>query len=121
MDKAIKPINCLRGEITVPGDKSISHRAVFTGSIAKGVTVAENFLEADDCLRTVRCFRAMGIERRRIMMEWLPIAGVAIPIESGADRLLISDVEILANLIDDLLVGRRHGRILTDQMASLMP
>jgi 3-phosphoshikimate 1-carboxyvinyltransferase len=52
----------LKGEIKVPGDKSISHRSIMLGSIAKGETEIENFLRADDCMRTVDCFRKMGIE-----------------------------------------------------------
>ncbi|KNZ68346.1 3-phosphoshikimate 1-carboxyvinyltransferase [Thermincola ferriacetica] len=52
----------LRGTIAVPGDKSISHRAVMIGSLAEGPTRIENFLMGADCLSTIRCFRAMGIE-----------------------------------------------------------
>jgi 3-phosphoshikimate 1-carboxyvinyltransferase len=52
----------LRGEFSVPGDKSISHRAVMLGAIARGETVANNFLASADCLATMECFRAMGIE-----------------------------------------------------------
>ena len=52
----------VRGEVTVPGDKSISHRSVMFGSIAKGVTEIHNFLEGADCLSTISCFRHMGIE-----------------------------------------------------------
>jgi 3-phosphoshikimate 1-carboxyvinyltransferase len=52
----------LQGEVKVPGDKSISHRAAMIGSIAKGDTRIENFLRSDDCMRTIDCFRKMGIE-----------------------------------------------------------
>ena len=52
----------IRGEIIVPGDKSISHRSVMFGSIAKGTTEIHNFLEGADCLSTIGCFRRMGIE-----------------------------------------------------------
>ena len=55
-------VNHLRGEVTVPGDKSISHRSVMFGSIAKGTTEIHNFLEGADCLSTISCFRKMGIE-----------------------------------------------------------
>lgn len=51
----------LRGEVTIPGDKSISHRSVMFGSLAKGTTEIENFLPGADCLSTISCFRAMGI------------------------------------------------------------
>ncbi len=52
----------LRGEIKVPGDKSISHRAVFFGSIAEGTTDIEGFLEGEDNWSTVGAFKAMGVE-----------------------------------------------------------
>lgn len=52
----------LRGELTVPGDKSISHRSVMFGSIAKGVTEITGFLQGADCLSTIGCFSAMGVE-----------------------------------------------------------
>lgn len=52
----------LRGEITVPGDKSISHRAVMFGSLSEGTTEIANFLSGTDCLSTISCFRKMGVE-----------------------------------------------------------
>lgn len=52
----------LKGEIKVPGDKSISHRAVFLASIAEGATEIEGFLEGEDNFSTVGAFRAMGVE-----------------------------------------------------------
>ena len=51
----------LRGELTVPGDKSISHRAVMFGSLAEGTTEISHFLKGEDCLSTISCFRSMGI------------------------------------------------------------
>lgn len=50
----------LRGQLQVPGDKSISHRAVMFGSIAKGTTKIYGFLQGADCLSTISCFRQMG-------------------------------------------------------------
>ena len=52
----------LTGVITVPGDKSISHRAIMLGSIAHGITKIDNFLMGEDCLSTIECFRKMGVE-----------------------------------------------------------
>lgn len=51
----------LRGEITVPGDKSISHRSIMFGSIAKGTTEITGFLNSADCHSTISCFKQMGI------------------------------------------------------------
>ncbi len=61
----------LRGEITVPGDKSISHRAVMLGALAKGTTSVTNFLKGADCLSTISCFEKMGIEIEQLSSEIL--------------------------------------------------
>ena len=58
----IKKQTNLRGTLTVPGDKSISHRAVMFGSLANGTTRITHFLEGADCLSTISCFRKMGID-----------------------------------------------------------
>ncbi|WMM23371.1 3-phosphoshikimate 1-carboxyvinyltransferase [Tissierella sp. MB52-C2] len=52
----------LKGEIKVPGDKSISHRAVIFGSISKGETTVENALLSEDIISTIKCFREMGVK-----------------------------------------------------------
>lgn len=57
-----KTLTSLKGEITVPGDKSISHRAIMLGSIAEGITEVTNFLQGADCLSTIQIFRQLGIE-----------------------------------------------------------
>ena len=52
----------LKGSILVPGDKSISHRAIMFGSIATGKTTVEGFLMGDDCLSTIACFKKLGVK-----------------------------------------------------------
>lgn len=54
-------VQSLKGTIHVPGDKSISHRAVMLGAIAEGTTTIANFLPGEDCLSTIDCFRKMGV------------------------------------------------------------
>ena len=58
----IKPAEKLTGRLVLPGDKSISHRAIMIGAISKGKTVAKDILDCDDCNYTMRAFRDMGIE-----------------------------------------------------------
>ena len=50
----------LRGELTVPGDKSISHRSVMFGALADGLTEIHGFLQGADCLSTISCFSKIG-------------------------------------------------------------
>lgn len=52
----------LKGEITVPGDKSISHRSIMLGSIASGTTEVHGFLNGADCISSMNCFRQMGVD-----------------------------------------------------------
>ena len=58
----IQKIKKAAGQIKVPGDKSISHRAVMLGSLANGVTEISGFLKGADCLSTIDCFKKMGID-----------------------------------------------------------
>ena len=52
----------LKGEITIPGDKSISHRSIMLGSLADGITEVHGFLNGADCISSMNCFRQMGID-----------------------------------------------------------
>ena len=61
----IDPANKLFGEIRMPGDKSISHRAVMCGAIAEGNTVARDILDCDDCNFTTNAFKEMGVRFER--------------------------------------------------------
>ena len=53
--------NTLRGDLTIPGDKSISHRALILGALSKGDTHIHHFLKADDCMDTIECLKELGI------------------------------------------------------------
>jgi 3-phosphoshikimate 1-carboxyvinyltransferase len=61
MDVTVAPVSRLSGRISVPGDKSISHRAAIIGAISSGITEITGFLRADDCLRTLACLRDLGV------------------------------------------------------------
>ena len=60
--RTVKPCPRLEGEITLPGDKSISHRAAILNSLAAGKAQIDNFAPGRDCLATVRCLKALGVE-----------------------------------------------------------
>ncbi len=92
----------LRGELTVPGDKSISHRAVMFGALARGTTEITNFLQSADCLSTIDCFRKLGIEienmPNKILVHGKGLHGLQAPSEvldtgnSGTTTRLISGI-----------------------------
>ena len=75
--------NPLKGEVTIPGDKSISHRAVMFGALAEGTTEVTNFLQGADCLSTIDCFRKLGIEidntKERILIHGKGLHGLKAP------------------------------------------
>lgn len=62
MELVIEKVNKLRGNINVPGDKSISHRSLILGSIAQGETRIYNFLNSMDCLKTLECMQSLGVK-----------------------------------------------------------
>ena len=61
MQFKIQKGNGLKGEITVPGDKSMSHRAIMLASLAEGKSEISGFLEGEDCLATIEVFKKMGV------------------------------------------------------------
>src|SRR5215213_1570614 len=61
----VNPVNRLAGEMRVPGDKSISHRAAMIASLARGRSVVKNFSSARDCAATLKCLEALGVRIER--------------------------------------------------------
>lgn len=102
----------LKGEITVPGDKSISHRGIMLGALANGTTSITNFLKGADCLSTISCFQKMGIEieetEREILVHGKGLHGLSAPKEildagnSGTTTRLISGILAGQNFSCDL-------------------
>ncbi len=102
MQKVIYPKKSLNGTITVPGDKSISHRAVMFGSIAEGITEITGFLTGDDCMSTISCFKKLGInieiDKDKVWVYGKGINGLRKPSEvldvgnSGTTIRLISGI-----------------------------
>lgn len=80
----VKPGGTLTGRVRVPGDKSISHRAVMLGAIAEGTTQISGFLEGEDALATIAIFRAMGVaiegpEQGRVTVQGVGMRGLKAP------------------------------------------
>ncbi|MDC3415371.1 3-phosphoshikimate 1-carboxyvinyltransferase [Aquibacillus salsiterrae] len=85
-ERVLSPINkSLTGELYVPGDKSISHRAIIFGSLANGETTVTHFLDGEDCMRTIDAFRLMGVEIEKndntVKIVGKGISGLSEPLE----------------------------------------
>ena len=118
----------LKGTVTVPGDKSISHRSVMFGAISRGMTEVTNFLQGADCLSTIACFRKLGIEIENntdsVKIYGKGLHGLTAPTEildagnSGTTTRLISGI-LAGQSFDTTITGdasiqkRPMGRIMT--------
>jgi len=111
----VTPVEHIAGEVTVPGDKSVSHRAVMFGAIASGTTRIDGFLEGEDCLATMRAVRELGarVDRpapREVVVQGVGLRGLkaaASPLDMGnagtAMRLFMG--LLAAQSFDSVLVG----------------
>lgn len=124
----IPKLNRLHGKLTIPGDKSISHRAVMFGALAQGTTRITHFLEGADCLSTISCFQAMGIHIQKnkdeVLVEGKGLHGLQAPLDildvgnSGTTTRLISGIlagqDFTSRLTGDASICQRPmGRIIT--------
>ena len=102
----------LKGEITIPGDKSISHRAVMFGALSKGTTEVTNFLQGADCLSTIDCFRRLGVEIEnttdKILVHGKGLHGLKKP-----DSILdVGNSGTTTRLISGILAGQNFETVL---------
>ncbi|WP_397376949.1 bifunctional prephenate dehydrogenase/3-phosphoshikimate 1-carboxyvinyltransferase [Pseudomonas sp.] len=109
------PGGSLSGRIRVPGDKSISHRAIMLGSLAEGTTHVEGFLEGEDALATLQAFRDMGVviegpHHGRVTIHGVGLNGLKAPAgplymgNSGTSMRLLSGL-LAAQPFDTTLTG----------------
>ncbi len=103
----------IKGEVRVPGDKSISHRAIMIGSIAEGKTVIHNFLMGEDCLSTVDCFRKLGvnifISDEDVIVEGVGLYGL----KESKDILYVGNSGTTIRLISGILAGQNFSSTIT--------
>lgn len=111
--RTITPTKGLKGEVTIPGDKSISHRSIMLGSIALGTTEITHFLEGADCLSTIDCFRKMGVEIERkpssILVHGKGLRGLTAP----ASTLNVGNSGTTTRLISGILSGQNFATTLS--------
>ncbi len=108
-----QPVKQMNGEVTIPGDKSISHRAVMFGSLADGTTEVTNFLQGADCLSTIDAFRKMGIEientQEKILIHGRGLHGLKAP----SSILDMGNSGTTTRLISGILAGQAFESTLT--------
>lgn len=128
-----KMTNALHGELMIPGDKSISHRAVMFASLAEGTTEVSNFLKGADCLSTISCFEKMGIsiEERldKLYIHGKGLHGLTQPKEvldcgnSGTTTRLISGIlagqQFSCELTGDESIQKRPMKRIMDPLESM--
>ena len=123
----------LRGELEIPGDKSISHRAIMFGSLAEGTTEITHFLQGADCLSTISCFQKLGIdiENRtdKILIYGKGLHGLSAPTEildcgnSGTTTRLISGIlsgqQFTSTLTGDSSIQKRPMKRIMDPLCQM--
>jgi 3-phosphoshikimate 1-carboxyvinyltransferase len=108
------PVTKIQGELRVPGDKSISHRALILGAIAEGITLIEHFLESDDCHATLHILRAMGVRIEQLTHGNIKIHGVGLYGLKKPKKILdCGNSGTSMRLLAGLLVGQTFDSELT--------
>ncbi len=110
--KRIQPAHKLCGELSVPGDKSISHRGIMFGAISSGTTRLTNFLTSADCRSTIACFSSMGIQ--------IELEGTSVLIHGNGLNGLLAPTDVLytgnsgttTRLLTGLLAGQSFSSVL---------
>lgn len=110
----VQPGGQLKGEIRVPGDKSISHRAIMLGSLCEGITEVSGFLEGEDSLATLQAFRDMGVviegaDRGRVVVHGVGLHGLKAP----PGPLYLGNSGTSMRLLAGLLAGQKFDSVLT--------
>ncbi|MDY3711987.1 MAG: 3-phosphoshikimate 1-carboxyvinyltransferase [Agathobaculum sp.] len=108
----IHPCGPLCGAITVPGDKSISHRAVMLGALANGTTHISGFLMGEDCLSTIDCFRKMGVQIERTETEVI-VHGVGLHgLSAPEETLYTGNSGTTTRLLCGILAGQSFASVM---------
>lgn len=110
----VQPGGKLQGQFRVPGDKSISHRSIMLGSLAEGTTKVSGFLEGEDALATLACFRSMGVEIEGPENGNVTIHGVGMHGLKAADKdIYLGNSGTSIRLLSGLLAGQGFESTLT--------
>src|SRR5262249_46861506 len=103
----VAPASHVSGTIRVPGDKSISHRALMLGGIAEGITEVRGFLESEDCLATMRAMRALGVHIEQSTAREIRVRGVGrMGLKAAGQPLDMGNSGTAMRLMTGLLAGQ---------------
>ncbi len=106
----VKPGGEIRGTIRVPGDKSISHRVVMLGALAKGVTQISGCLEAEDTLATIAVFKSMGVSIEKNSQGQIIIQGVGLHgLKPPKEPLYLGNSGTTMRLLAGLIAGQNFS------------
>lgn len=134
MKFVVQPGGALTGTLRVPGDKSISHRAVMLGALAEGATRVSGFLNGEDCLCTMKAFQAMGVRIEQLDETTLTVHGVGLAgLKAPARELdlgnsgtsmrlmagLMSGQEFPSTLVGDASLSRRPMKRIIEPLAQM--
>lgn len=131
--KSLQHTGRLKGTLSIPGDKSVSHRSILFGAMAKGVTTVEGFLQSDDCLSTIDCVRKFGVD---VVVEgesvtitsdgienWVEPDTILYTGNSGTTTRLLSGVLASTNfasvMIGDESIQKRPMKRVTDPLRQM--
>ena len=110
----VTPSTLRDARLTVPGDKSVSHRALMLGSIAEGRTEVSGFLDGDDCLATAAAMRSLGVTIEQPSPTELIIEGVGLHgLRAPAADIDLGNSGTAMRLMAGLLSGQSFGSVLT--------
>jgi len=114
----IHPSGPLRGAVTIPGDKSISHRALLLGALAEGDTAIHGWVDADVCQATLRCVRALGVQVDEHGPGALTVHGVGLSgLREPADVLDCAGSGTTIRLLSGILAGQPFTSVVTGSEA----
>ncbi len=133
MNYTVTPHSSLKGELIVPGDKSISHRSIMFGALAYGCTEVSHFLQGADCLSTISCFQKLGISIENtgstIYVHGKGLHGLQAPTSildagnSGTTTRLISGIlagqSFTSTLTGDASIQKRPMKRIMDPLAQM--
>lgn len=122
MIKTVSKIKNLKGEITIPADKSVSHRAVMLSALAKGTSLIKNFSSGADCRSTLNLFKMLGVKTEFLDEKTIKIMGGKLTPNNTENIYPCGNSGTTMRLVSGILAGQEFESILTgDESLSKRP